>query len=152
MQKASAQRGASYQNGLGLFIDAGNGGTFVGPHFKHYFNANDAGQINLLFGQNTTILGFEYSYNKPISGARGLKWNIGVGPQVEFHSDKYRYHGYEYTGKSTTDVSIRPMLGLEYKIPGAPIAMGFDWRPWWRLTHGNNFEAGRFGIAFKYTF
>lgn len=137
--QASAQRGSSYENGVGLFIDAGNGGTYVGPHLKHYFNDNDAGQVMVLFGNSSTILGFEYSYNAPISGADGLKWNIGVGPQFAF-------------GHGTTDVMIRPMVGLEYKIPQAPVALGFDWRPAWTLTHGNNFEAGRFGIAFKYTF
>lgn len=139
----AAQRGASYENGLGLFIDAGNGGTFVGPHLKHYFNSNDAGQVNLLFGNNTTIVGAEYTYNAPISGAGGLKWNLGVGPQVSFYSN----HGF-----SQTNFAIRPIAGLEYKVDGAPIAIGFDWRPWWNLTHGSNFEAGRFGIGFKYTF
>ncbi|PZP48903.1 MAG: hypothetical protein DI598_09090 [Pseudopedobacter saltans] len=136
---ASAQRGSSYDNGLGLWIDAGNGGTFVGPHLKHYFNSNDAGQINLLFGNSATILGAEYTYNKAIDGAPGLKWNIGVGPQLQF-------------AKHFTGVAIRPIAGLEYKVSGAPIAINFDWRPWWQLNHGSDFEAGRFGIGFKYTF
>lgn len=143
-QHANAQRrGTSYENGLGLFIDAGNGGTYVGPHLKHYFNENDAGQVNLLFGNNTTVLGVEYSYNEPIDGANGLKWNIGIGPQVEFYSHDHF---------NQTNFSIRPMAGLEYKVPGAPVALGFDWRPWWTLTHGSNFEAARFGIGFKYAF
>ncbi|MFT4203096.1 MAG: hypothetical protein QM610_04215 [Chitinophagaceae bacterium] len=141
--KVSAQRGASYQNAIGLFIDAGNGGTLVGPHFKHFFNSRDAGQIMVLFGNNWTRIGAEYSYNAPISGANGLKWNIGVGPQVGFYSNQ---------GYSQTDFFIRPMVGLEYKVPQVPIAFGFDWRPDWALTHGSNFEAGRFGIAFKYAF
>lgn len=136
---ASAQRGSSYENGLGLWIDAGNGGTYVGPHLKHYFNENDAGQINLLFGHSSTIVGFEYTYNKPIEGTSGLKWNIGVGPQLQF-ADHF------------TGIAIRPIAGLEYKVSGAPIAINFDWRPWWRLNHGNDFEAGRVGIGFKYTF
>ncbi len=137
--QVSAQRGASYENGVGLFIDAGNGGTYVGPHLKHYFNSNDAGQVMVLFGNSQTLVGAEYSYNAAISGADGLKWNAGLGPQVIF-------------GHGTTDFLIRPMVGLEYKIPQVPIAFGFDWRPAWQLTHGNNFEAGRFGIALKYAF
>lgn len=141
--QASAQRGSSYENGLGLWIDAGNGGTYVGPHLKHYFNSNDAGQVNLLFGNHTTVIGVEYTYNKDIDGAPGLKWNIGVGPQVSFFSQE---------GYSQTNFAIRPIAGLEYKVSGAPIAINFDWRPNWRLTHGNDFEAGRFGIGFKYAF
>ena len=138
-----AQRGAPYNTSVGLFLDLGNGPTWVGPHIKHYFTANDAGQFMVLFGDHTTTLGAEYSYNKDIPGARGLRWNIGVGPQVHFFS---------FNGWSQTNVSLRPQVGLEYKIPGAPLAFGFDWRPYWQLTHNSDFEAGRFGMSFKYTF
>lgn len=141
-QKASAQSGAPYNNAFGLFLDLGNGGTWVGPHLKHYFTSNDAGQLMVLFGDHTVTIGAEYSYNKDIPGAEGLRWNVGAGPQVHFFS---------LDGWSQTDFSIRPQAGLEYKISGAPIAVGFDWRPMWALTHGSNFEAGRFGLTFKYT-
>ena len=83
---ANAQKtsGTNYTTGLGLFLDLGNGGTYVGPHVKHYFNEKDAGQIMVLFGNSTTIVGVEYSYNASIPNAGGLKWNAGVGPQVAF--------------------------------------------------------------------
>ncbi|WP_345234403.1 hypothetical protein [Olivibacter ginsenosidimutans] len=138
-QKASAQSGAPYNNAFGLFLDLGNGGTYVGPHVKHFFSANDAGQAMVLFGNSITIVGVEYSYNKAIPNAGGLLWNIGVGPQA-------------YFGDGETDFGLRPQAGLEFKVPQAPIAVGFDWRPSWILTHGSNFEAGRFGLTFKYCF
>jgi hypothetical protein len=140
--KVSAQRtsgsGSGYNNGVGLFIDFGNGGTLAGPHLKHYYDANNAGQVMLLFGNGSTIIGAEYSYNKTFPNAGGLRWNLGIGPQIGF--------GGGFT------VLVRPVAGLEYKIVSAPIAFGFDWRPAWVLTNGEGFESARFGLAMKFTF
>ncbi len=135
-QEANAQ---SYRTGAGLFIDAGNGWTYVGPHIKHFFSANNAGQAMILFGRETTIIGAEYSYNQAIPGASGLSWYVGIGPQVAVRRrDSY--------------FLIRPLGGMEFKVPTAPIAASLDWRPWWRLGEYSNFEPGRFGVAFKFTF
>src|SRR5690606_4149434 len=78
-QHATAQH---YRTGLGLFIDVGDGRTLVGPHIKHFFNDRDAGQAMVLFTDGATLIGAEYSYNKPFPNANGLSWNIGVGPQA----------------------------------------------------------------------
>lgn len=136
-QKTQAQ--STYRTAGGLFIDFGNGATLVGPSVKHFLNSKDALQGTLLFGDGITALGVDYSYNEAIRNAPGLMWNIGVGPQFAF-------------GNGSTDVLVRPALGLEYKVPSVPIDFGFDWRPAWQLNHGSDFEAGRFGIAFRYVF
>jgi len=136
--KVNAQNGAPYNTAFGLFLDLGNGGTYVGPHVKHFFTANDAGQAMVLFGDGLTILGAEYSYNQAIPNASGLMWNIGVGPQVLFSDGE-------------TGFAIRPQVGLEFKVPQAPISVGFDWRPYWLVSPDSEFEAGRFGLTFKYT-
>lgn len=136
---AQQLKAQSYKTAGGLFIDFGNGASLVGPHVKHFLNKNGAVQGMVLFGSGMTALGVEYSYNEAIRNAPGLLWNIGVGPQVGF-------------GNGSTDVLVRPALGLEYKVPNVPINFGFDWRPMWQLTHGSNFEAGRFGIGFRYVF
>ena len=36
--------------------------------------------------------------------------------------------------------------------PEPGLDLGFDWRPAALLTHGGDFEAGRFGLAFRYVF
>lgn len=137
-QQAAAQNGGPYDTSFGLFLDLGNGGTFVGPHVKHFFTATDAGQAMVLFGNGLTILGVEYSYNKAIPNTKGLFWNAGIGPQVLF-------------GDGDTGFAVRPQAGLEFKVPQAPISVGFDWRPYWILSPDSEFEAGRFGLTFKYT-
>lgn len=135
----SAQESAPYKTGVGLMLDLGTGGTYVGPHAKHFFSANHAGQAMVLFGSGLTVFGIEYSYNKAIPGVEGLNWNLGLGPQFYF-----------ITG--TTGVMLRPQAGIEFKVPKAPVAAGFDWRPMWQLTQGTSFEPARFALTFKYTF
>lgn len=128
-----------YKTGLGLLIDVGEGITLVGPHLKHFLNGRDAVQGMVIFGSGLTILGAEYSYNARFPDAKGLMWNLGIGPQLGF-----------YDGE--TAFVLRPMAGLEFKVPSAPISLGFDWRPMWDLSEDSEFIPGRFGIAFRYTF
>ena len=135
-QQVNAQ---SYRNALGLAIDLGDGATLFGPQYKHSFDGHNAGNVQVLFGDDITVLGADYSYNQAISGAAGLWWYVGVGPQLAW-----------VDGGDGTYFAIRPALGLEYKIPSVPLGFHFDWKPWWNLYNESNFEAGRFSIGFKY--
>jgi hypothetical protein len=137
----NSARAQDYKTGAGLQIDFGDGVTFVGPHIKHFFTQNNALEADILFGGSTTMIQAFYQYNSKISGAPGLKWYLGGGPAVQL-----------YEGGS--DFYLRPMTGLDYKIPSAPIAFAFDWRPAIYLGDGggNNFEPARFGLGFRFTF
>lgn len=133
-----------YKTGLGLGLDFGNGATLVGPSVKHFFTAKDAGQAEIVFGDHTTAVNAFYQYHGAITGASGLKWFVGGGPSLHF---------FNYAGFSNTTFALKPMAGLDFKIPAAPIAFAFDWRP--SIFFGDNdtnFEAGRFGLGFRYTF
>lgn len=134
----------NYKNALGVVVDLGDGETLVGPQFKHSFDGKNAGNVQVMFGDHVTVLGADYTYNQPFSGTNGLGWYVGVGPQLKFVDKGY------YEDK--TFFAIRPQAGLEYKIPSAPLAFHFDWKPWWNLTNESDFEAGRFSLGFKYTF
>lgn len=136
VQEAKAQ--TPYGTALGLGIDLGDGTTFVGPQIKHNFGGFNAGNAQVLFGGGATVLGVDYSYNKAIPGASGLNWYLGVGPQVTFANERSYF-------------AIRPAAGLEFKVPQAPLAMHFDWKPWWNLTTRSNFEPARFSIGLKFT-
>ena len=133
----------SYKNSIGLGLDFGDGSTLVGPSYKHFFTGKDAVQADLLFSDNTVWLGGYYQYHQPIEGASGLKWYLGLGPQLAF------VDGYI---ENYTVVLLRPMAGLDYKIAKTPIALNLDWRPSAQLNHGSGFEAARFGLGFRFTF
>lgn len=134
---ASAQ--STYKNALGMRVDFGTGGTYVGFSGKHFFNANNAGEAMLLFGSGVTLLGFEYQYHGQIQNAPGLMWTAGIGPALAFGGG--------------TELLFRPIVGLDYKINNVPLNMGFDWRPYFTTASGvsNRFQAARFGLAFRYT-
>ncbi len=149
----------SYKNSIGLGLDFGNGPTLVGPSFKHFFNRNTAIQPEVLFGNHTTRVQAFLQYHQAISGAKSLNWYIGGGAGLNFNDSKYyRYYKYDdkyrdrYDGSSYTQFLLMPQVGLDFKIPGAPIALNFDWRPTAFIGGSSGFEAGRFGFGFRFTF
>ncbi|MBD1426781.1 hypothetical protein [Sphingobacterium arenae] len=147
IQEANAQ--ARYRTALGLGIDVGDGPTLVGPQIKHFFDGANAGNAQVLFGDDVTVLGVDYSHNQAIAGTNGLNWYVGVGPQLAF-IDGGRWW-YDDRDGDRTYFALRPAAGLEFKIPSAPLAFHFDWKPWWNLTHNSNFEPARFTLGFKFT-
>ena len=147
--QANAQ--TPYRTAIGLGIDIGNGETLFGPQIKHNFGGNDAVNAQVLFGDHITVVGLDYSYNERIAGARGLSWYVGVGPQVSFFDyDKGYKHNHWKNDDTHVDFAIRPALGLEFRIPAAPLAMHFDWKPWWNLSHGAHFEPSNFTLGLKF--
>lgn len=136
-QQMNAQ---SYKTGLGLMIDVGDGGTLVGPHVKHFFSSNGAGEFDLLFGNGVTAVQALYQYNAPFAGTNGLSWYVGGGPGIVF--------GNNGGGSS---FYLTPAVGLDYKISGAPLAISADWRPKFFLSDGGGSSVGRFGLGFKFT-
>ncbi len=135
---AQSATGSDYTNAIGLGIDFGNGGTLVGPSFKHFFTENHVGLAELLFGNRTTAIQVFYQYHQEIEGASGLRWFAGAGPSIHL-----------YKGGST--FGLGPQGGLDYKIPSVPLSFSFDWRPRLLFHSGDSdFEAGRFGLGFRY--
>ena len=131
----------NYKTALGLRIEAGDGSTGVGFNAKHFFTRNNAIDANLIFYDGDVIgLGAEYQYNAPIKGVSGLDWYLGIGPNF-------------LIGDHITFVQIRPVAGLDLKVPGAPIDFAFDWRPAFTLNSDyDSVSAARFGISIRYAF
>lgn len=135
-----AGEGSSYTNAVGLGLDLGSDfSTLAGISGKHFFNENVAGGVELLFGNNIVLLQPEVQYHGAIANAEGLKWYIGFGTGFAF-------------GTGYSDVLLRPMVGLDYKINQVPIDFAFDWRPSFIVTHGSHFTPARFGLALRYAF
>lgn len=135
-----AQAQAPYKTGVGLLIDVGDGGTLVGPQVKHFFDAHQAGEASLQFGNGLTLLQLMYQYHQPVEGAEGLQWYVGLGGALGF--PKY--------GDNTL-FAIVPAAGLDYKLKGTPIDLFFDWRPKFMIYKSENeFNAARFGIGLRF--
>lgn len=129
----------TYKTGAGVLVDFGDGSTLVGPHVKHFFQPNHAGEFSVLFGDGITLAQANYHYQQAFSGASGLGWYVGLGPGIIF-------------GDGFTEFAPAAMLGLDFKIPGAPLDFSMDWRPRFIIGDNSDAEAGRFAAGFRFTF
>lgn len=134
---SNAQSNYTFAAGLGL--DLFSGVTLVGPSAKYFFAEEHAGQAELMFESGLTTLTALYEYHGDISGADGLQWFAGAGPSILFFGEGIG-----------TEIALRPIVGLDYKIDGVPLAFSFDWRPFIGLGDLLGNEVGAFGIGVRY--
>lgn len=84
-----------------------------------------------------------YQWQQPII-TDGFNLYYGVGAYVGLYTSENAGH---------LHIGAEGVLGLEYKIPGAPIALSVDYRPTFNILGGfghSNFY--NFGLGVKYCF
>ncbi len=133
----------SYENAIGVRI-----GPYNGINFKTFLNTNKALDLNLSFRNNNNFkrvfLTGLYEVHNPINGASGLLWYYGGGGSIgSFRNDDR---------DGDLFLSADGVLGLDYKINGAPLNFAIDWRPRLELTPNTNFGTGDVGLAIRLTF
>ncbi len=91
-----------------------------------------------------------YEYHGNFNGVDGLKWYIGGGGHLGVWSDNWRNR---YPGRNDgLAIGVDGVLGVDYKIVGAPLNLSFDWQPSFNFIGYNYFEGGWGGIGIRYTF
>lgn len=142
---ANAQSlGSSYKTALGVKFYPG------AISFKTFTSSRTALEFNGYFWQYGTRITGLYEYYGGINGAPGLKWYAGFGAHIGFWNDNWKK---DYpTRESGAAFGIDGVIGLDYKITGAPINLSLDWQPSFNLTGYNYFEGGWGGLGFRYTF
>lgn len=130
-------KGSSYKTALGVKFYPG------AITLKHFVKSDAALEgIGYFWQRGARVTGL-YEFHGNISGARGLKWYAGPGAHVGFYNDKY-YNG-------GTSVGLDGVLGLDYKISGAPINFSLDWQP--SFEFGDYYGFGNWGgFAIRFTF
>ena len=136
--------GSSYTTAVGIKVYPG------ALTIKHFINDNIAIEGLGYFWQYGFRVTGLYEIHGNINGAPGLKWYVGPGAHVGVYNTTWTndYHD----RKSGPTVGIDGVLGLDYKIQGAPLNVSFDWQPSFDLIGYNYFEGGWGGIAVRYTF
>ena len=90
-----------------------------------------------------------YEFHGDINGAPGLKWYIGPGAHLGFYDNDWTDR-YPDRDKSI-DLGIDGVLGLDYKIKGAPINLSLDWQPSFTLVSHTDFRSwGGLGVRFAF--
>lgn len=130
---------SDYTIAVGLGFDTFEEVTLVGPSAKYFLEKAHAVQGEVMFESGLTIITALYEYHGNISSATGLKWFAGVGPSFLVYGDGYG-----------TEIAIRPIAGLDYKINRIPLALSLDWRPFLGFGSFLGNYAGAFGVGIRY--
>lgn len=140
----SQNTGHSYRTALGVkFYPAG-------ITLKHFVQTNRALEgIGYFWEDGLRITGL-YEIHGDFNGAPGLKWYVGPGAHIQFWNQKWkdRYP----TRDNGVAIGIDGVLGLDYKINGAPLNLSIDWQPSFNFVGYSYFEGGWGGFAIRYTF
>ena len=94
-------------------------------------------------GVRTTVL---YEVQASLFDVDGLNWYYGGGAHVGFYKPKEK----EYT--STPLLGIDGVLGIDYKIKGAPINLSLDWQPSFEFGSGGGGFEGWGGLSVRIAF
>ncbi len=133
----------SYENAIGVRV-----GPYNGVNFKTFLQSNKALDLNLSFRSNSNVKRFLftglYEVHNPINGAPGLQWYYGGGGSI----GSYKVEGFD----GDLFLSADGVLGLDYKIDGAPLNFAVDWRPRFELTPDTDIRTGDIGLAIRFTF
>lgn len=98
---------------------------------KHFINDNKALEgLGYFWTKGFRITGL-YEIHGDIKTVDGLKWYMGPGVHVGFYDNKYG---------GGSSIGVDGVLGLDYKLGGAPINLAVDWQP--SFEFGNKAENG----------
>ncbi len=136
--------GSSYKTALGVkFYPAG-------ITLKHFTQTNRALEgIGYFWEDGFRFTGL-YEIHGDFNGANGLKWYVGPGAHIQFWNEDWKRR---YPGRDKgVAIGVDGVLGLDYKITGAPINLSLDWQPSFNFVGYTYFEGGWGGFAIRYTF
>src|ERR1700743_3152793 len=130
--RLSAQSmGSDYQTAIGVKFYPG------ALSIKHFVAPDRAleGLLNI-WDHGFRVTGL-YEVHGDIAGAPGLKWYVGPGAHIGTFNGNY--HNYYY-GNGTFSLGVDGVLGLDYKISGAPIAVSMEVHPYFELLNHAYFD------------
>jgi hypothetical protein len=136
--------GSDYQTAVGVKFWPG------AISVKHFIQDNAALEGLASFWDHGFRFTGLYELHGPISGAPGLKWYVGPGAHIGWYNDGW-YHGDYYYRDGGFSLGIDGILGLDYKINGAPIALSLDINPYLELAHHTYVDVWG-GLGVRYTF
>jgi hypothetical protein len=140
---AQGNMGSDYTTALGVKVYPG------AISVKHFVNKNAVEGLGYISSDGFRLTGL-YEVHNDISGVEGLKWYIGGGGHIGVWSEAWRN---KYPSREDgLAIGVDGVLGVDYKIKGAPLNLSFDWQPSFNLIGYNYFEGGWGGLGIRYTF
>jgi hypothetical protein len=141
---AQQNTGSDYKTAIGVKVYPG------AVSVKHFMSDGKAVEgLGYLSSDGFRVTGL-YELHYDLGNVEGLKWYVGGGGHLGIWSDAWK-NKYP-TREAGMALGIDGILGLDYKIKGAPLNLSFDWQPSFNLIGYNYFEGGWGGLAVRYTF
>ncbi len=147
-QVSAQSLGTSYRTALGVKFWPG------AISIKHFVKTDRAIEgLGYFWDRGFRFTGL-YEVHGDIQGARGLKWYVGPGAHVGVYNGgwlrrrgnkSYRYDDGDFS------LGIDGVLGLDYKIKGAPINLSIDIQPWFEIIEHPYADIWG-GLGIRYTF
>jgi hypothetical protein len=136
--------GSEYRTAVGVKFWPG------GITIKHFIKDDAALEgIAHFWGHGFRFTGL-YEFHGDINSAPGLKWYVGPGAHIGWYNDRYWRHD-RYYDDGDASFGVDGVLGLDYKIKGAPIALSLDVNPYVEFLHGAYVDVWG-GLGIKFTF
>jgi hypothetical protein len=141
---AQMNDGPDYKTALGVKVYPG------AVSVKHFFKDKIAVEgLGYVTSDGFRLTGLYELYNN-LGNVEGLKWYLGGGAHVGIWSDTWK-NKYP-TRPDGLSIGVDGVIGLDYKIQGAPLNLSFDWQPSFNILGYNYFEGGWGGLGIRYTF
>jgi len=139
----SQSTGSTYRTALGVKIYPG------AITIKHFIKDDVALEGLLSFWDHGFRFTGLYEFHGNISDIDGLKWYVGPGAHLGFYDNDYKdSHPDDDEG---IDLGIDGVLGIDYKIKGAPINLSLDWQPSFTIITDTEFRSwGGLGVRFTF--
>ena len=142
--QAQQNTGSDYKTALGVKVYPG------AVTVKHFLNNNAAVEgLGYVTTDGFRLTGL-YELHYGLGDVEGLKWYVGGGGHAGIWSDSWK-NKYP-TREGGLAIGVDGVLGLDYKIKGAPLNLSFDWQPSFNIIGYNYFEGGWGGLGVRYTF
>jgi hypothetical protein len=132
--------GVLSSNAQEVGIRFGGTNSFGGAAIDGVFGVAEFSRIHADLGIYEGGVGIDAIWDflyKPL-GNEAFNWYLGAGPSTYIGDDFW--------------LGISGEIGMEYHFSGAPIALGFDWRPTFWIIDETSFGAGSFGLNVRYVF
>lgn len=140
----SQSMGSDYRTALGVKFYPG------ALTIKHFVQDNRALEGLLYFWSHGFRFTGLYEVHGDINGAPGLKWYVGPGAHIGAYGERWN-RGRHYYEDGDLSLGIDGVLGLDYKISGAPINLSLDIQPTIELLSHPYLDVWG-GLAIRFTF
>ena len=146
---ASRSQAQDYKTAVGLKF----GGFENGPSIKYFASPGVAWEGILGIRNHGVVITGLYEIHQQAFDVPKLKFYYGFGAHLGSVGKGYnkRFGSDEYYNDSQILLGADGVLGLEYTIPDAPIAVSLDLNPRAELATGPFFDIAP-GLGIKYTF